>query len=92
MDSLLTFIVQHIVTHPDDVAVSQVESEDGQHLTLRLSVHPEDMGIVIGREGNIARSLRNLLKVAALKRHQRVYLDILEAGSAAKDVVDEVEE
>jgi predicted RNA-binding protein YlqC (UPF0109 family) len=82
MDSLLLYIVQRMVTHPDDVAVTPVESEDGQHLTLRLSVHQDDMGLVIGKDGNIARSLRNLLKVAAMKQHKRVYLDILEAATA----------
>lgn len=79
MDALLLYIIQHIVTYPEDARVAQVESEDGQHVTLRLSVNPEDMGIVIGKDGNVARSLRNVLKVAAIKSHQRVYLDILES-------------
>lgn len=78
MESLLTYIVQHIVTHPEDVVVTEVPSEDGQHLTLRLTVNQEDMGLVIGRDGNIARALRNVLKVGALKHNQRVYLDILD--------------
>jgi predicted RNA-binding protein YlqC (UPF0109 family) len=83
MDDLLTYIVRHIVTHPDEVAVSQVISEDEQHLTLRLAVNQQDMGLVIGKDGNTARALRNILKVAALKSNQRVYLDILEAGADA---------
>ena len=93
MDELLTFIVQHIVQNPDDVRVTAVPSEDGQHLTLRLSVNPEDMGMVIGRDGNTARSLRNLLKVAAIKNHQRVYLDILESGKDSEfdDAVEKTE-
>lgn len=86
MDSLLTYIVQHIVSRPEDVRVSQVVSDDGQHLSLRLSVNQEDMGMVIGKDGNIARSLRNLLKVAALKHNQRVYLDILESGAEVTPV------
>jgi predicted RNA-binding protein YlqC (UPF0109 family) len=80
MDSLLTYIVQHIVNHPEEVVVTSIPSEDGQQVNLQLSVHPEDMGIVIGKDGNIARALRNLLKVGALKQQQRVYLDILEAS------------
>jgi predicted RNA-binding protein YlqC (UPF0109 family) len=85
MQELLTFIVKKIVTQPDDVLVTSFESEDGQQLTLRLSVNQEDMGLVIGREGNVARSLRNVLKVAALKQHQRVYLDILESQQVSED-------
>ena len=81
MQELLTFVVKSIVNHPDDVVVTSVSSEDGQHITLRLSVNPADMGTIIGREGNVARSLRNLVKVAAVKHDQRVYIDILESTS-----------
>jgi predicted RNA-binding protein YlqC (UPF0109 family) len=80
MESLLEFVIKQIVIYPDEVAVATVESEDGEHVTLRLSVHPDDMGVVIGKDGNTARSIRNILKVAALKNQQRVYLDILESG------------
>ena len=79
MQELLTYIVTSIVHHPDSVRVTQMESEDGQHVTLRLSVHPDDMGVIIGRNGNIARSLRNIVKARALKKNQKVYIDILEA-------------
>lgn len=79
MQELLTYIVTSIVHHPDSVQVTQMESEDGQHVTLRLSVHPDDMGVIIGRNGNIARSLRNIVKARALKKNQKVYIDILEA-------------
>ena len=84
MQELLTYIVTSIVHHPDEVAVTQVESEDGQHVTLRLSVHADDMGIIIGKEGNIARSLRNIVKAQALKHNQKVYIDILESGAEAE--------
>jgi predicted RNA-binding protein YlqC (UPF0109 family) len=43
------------------------------------------MGVVIGKDGNTARSIRNILKVAALKNQQRVYLDILESGDQATE-------
>lgn len=81
MQELLTYIVTAIVHHPEAVSVSQVESEDGQLVTLRLSVHADDMGLIIGKEGNIARSLRNIVKAQALKHNQKVYIDILESGA-----------
>jgi predicted RNA-binding protein YlqC (UPF0109 family) len=80
MQELLTYIVQSIVQHPESVDISQVISEDGSHITLRLSVHPDDMGIIIGKEGNVARSLRNIVKVLAAKSDKRVYIDILETS------------
>jgi uncharacterized protein len=84
MQELLTFIVSAIVHHSEAVKVTQVESEDGQHVTLRLSVHPDDMGIIIGKGGNIARALRNIVKARAVKNNQKVYIDILESGQEAE--------
>lgn len=91
MQELLTYIVTAIVHHPDEVSVSQLESEDGQHITLRLSVHPEDMGLIIGKEGNIARSLRNIVKAQAIKHNQKVYIDILEANADKGESTSEEE-
>lgn len=85
MKELLTYIVTSIVTHPDEVEVTQVESEDGKHITLRLSVHPDDMGLIIGRQGNIAKALRNIVKARALQHNQKVYIDILEQSGEQAD-------
>jgi predicted RNA-binding protein YlqC (UPF0109 family) len=83
MRELLHYVVTAIVHHPDDVVITEVVSEDGSHLTLRLSVNQEDMGLIIGRDGNIARSLRNIVKVLAIKHNQRVFIDILESTPAS---------
>ncbi len=80
MQELLAYIVTAIVHHPEDVAVTEIFSEDGEHVTLRLKVNPEDMGLIIGREGNVARALRNIVKVSAMKNNKRVYIDIIESG------------
>lgn len=85
MQDLLNHLVTAIVHHPDDVQVTEVVSEDGQHVTLRLSVNPEDMGLIIGREGSVARALRNIVKVAAMKQGKRVYIDILEADQVVAE-------
>lgn len=93
MTELLSYIVTSIVRHPEDVKVSQVENEDGTHITLRLAVHPDDMGLIIGRQGSIARALRNIVKAKALQHGSKVYIDILEANgdqSAASDDNQEV--
>lgn len=88
MQELLSFIVTAIVRHPEDVVVTQVESEDSQHITLRLTVHPEDMGLIIGKGGNIARSLRSIVKAKAIKNSQKVYIDIIEAGSTSNTDIE----
>ena len=56
-------IASAIVDNPDEVVVVCNESESCINLTL--SVAPDDMGMVIGRHGRIAKAIRQLMKAAA---------------------------
>ncbi len=69
-------VVKMLVDHPDDVKVDRTVDEMGVLITL--SVHPEDMGMVIGREGSTAKALRTLLRVVGARNNARVNLKINE--------------
>lgn len=69
-------MVKSIVDHPDDVNVDREIDEMGVLLTL--TVNPEDMGQVIGRQGATAKSVRTLLRVIGAKNNARVNLKINE--------------
>jgi predicted RNA-binding protein YlqC (UPF0109 family) len=76
-------VVKQIVNHPDDVKVERKIDEMGVLITL--DVHPEDMGMIIGREGATAKALRTLLRVIGAKNNARVNLKINEPeGSERK--------
>jgi len=70
------YVVKSIVDHPDDVKVDRSVDEMGVLLTLTVS--PEDMGQVIGRQGATAKSVRTLLRVIGAKNNARVNLKINE--------------
>ncbi|MFH1354468.1 MAG: KH domain-containing protein [bacterium] len=70
------YVVKSIVDHPDDVKVNREIDEMGVLLTLTVS--PEDMGQVIGRQGATAKSVRTLLRVIGAKNNARVNLKINE--------------
>lgn len=72
----LEFVVKQLVDNPNDVVVERTIDEMGVLLTLK--VNPSDMGQIIGREGQTARSLRTLLRVIGAKRNARVNLKIFE--------------
>lgn len=76
------YVVKSIVDHPDDVKVDRTIDEMGVLLTL--TVNPDDMGQVIGRQGATAKSVRTLLRVIGAKNNARVNLKINEpeGGSA----------
>ena len=52
MKELVEFIAKAIVDHPDDVEVEVEEyEEDGDRVILHLYVADDDMGKVIGKQG-----------------------------------------
>ena len=76
MRVLIEQIAKALVDDPAQVAVNQVE-EDGESV-LELTVAPNDLGRVIGKQGRTARAMRNLLAAAGSKSNKRFALEILE--------------
>jgi len=75
MKELVEYIARAIVDNPEEVKVTEVPGEDG--IILKLEVALEDKGKVIGREGQTARAIRTLLRIAAIKRNIRASLEIV---------------
>jgi len=73
---VLEYIAQNITDDPDAVHVTEVEA-DGT-LILKLSVAPEDMGRVIGRQGRTARAIRDVVRAAATRAGARTVVEIVE--------------
>jgi len=71
---LVEILAKALVDHPDQVNVTQSETDKSVH--LQLNVAPEDMGKVIGKQGKIANAIRTLVKAAAVKDGRRVHMDI----------------
>lgn len=67
-------IARAIVDHPDDVTV--VSTEDGKEVNLVLSVAESDMGMVIGKNGKIAKAIRTVMKAAAATDNRHVNVEI----------------
>ena len=74
MKELVEILAKALVDLPDQVNVSQSETDKSVH--LQLTVAPEDMGKVIGKQGKIANAIRTLVKAAAVKDGRRVHMDI----------------
>jgi predicted RNA-binding protein YlqC (UPF0109 family) len=75
MKELILVIARALVDHPDDVRV-EIKEEDRGTIYV-LSVHPGDVGKVIGKQGRIAKALRTVVTSAAAKSQGRVIIDII---------------
>jgi uncharacterized protein len=73
---LVERIAHSLVDVPDKVSVQAVRGE--QVVVLELSVAPEDLGKVIGKQGRTARSMRTILGAAGMKLKKRFSLEIIE--------------
>jgi len=74
--AFLEYAVKALVDHPEAVESNRVIDQMGVLLTL--TVHPEDMGKVVGKSGKTAEALRILLRIVGMKGNARVNLKINE--------------
>ena len=75
MQELILTIAKALVDHPEEVRVREREEEKG--IVYELSVHEDDLGKVIGKQGRIAKALRTVVSSAAVKMDKRVYVEIM---------------
>ena len=75
MKELIQVIAMALVDHPDEVVVTETETE--KTIVVELRVAPDDMGKVIGKQGRIAKSIRTLVKAAATKDDKKVVVEIV---------------
>ena len=75
MKELVEFIAKSLVENPNEVVVNEVNGE--QSIILKLTVAPEDMGKIIGKQGRIAKAIRTVVKAVAVTQNKRVIVEII---------------
>ena len=76
MRDLVEVIVKALVDSPEEVVVTEKETEKG--LVVEIKVAEADKGKIIGKQGRIAKSIRSVVKAAASKDDKKVIVDILQ--------------
>lgn len=72
----LEHLVCGIVDNPDDVVVNAKQGR-GRGSVLKVTVNPDDLGRVIGRNGRTAKALRSVINGLAGGRGVRVdFVDV----------------
>ena len=72
---LVGYLVRALVDNPDQVTI--VEKTEGSDLLFEVTVAPDDVGKLIGRQGRIVKSIRTLARAAGATTHVNVNVEIL---------------
>lgn len=93
MKQLIEYIVSNIVNHPESVVINETPSDDGSFTKYLIQVDPEDVGRVIGKQGKVIKSIRQIIRVAAIQKGTRAMVDLLEQeGDTSKIATEEIAE
>ena len=74
LKELVEVIASALVDNPSEVVVTETETEEG--IVLSLTVAPDDMGKVIGKQGRIAKAIRTVVRAAGSKGDKKIMVDI----------------
>lgn len=78
MKELLTYIVQNLVDHPDEVVVTERKAVYSGETIYEVRVADGDMGKVIGRQGKIVKQIRILMRAVAQRKGKKISVEILD--------------
>ncbi len=76
MEEFISYLVKNIVNQPDAVDIRSLLGQNG--LLIEIRVAPEDIGKVVGRKGNVIRSLRTLSMTIGARLGRRIHLEIIQ--------------
>lgn len=79
---LVSELIKPLVTHPEAVNVT-TQSVEGNKISVKVQVHNDDLGRVIGKKGRVASAIRTLVHAAAMRNNEFIYIEF-----AGEDVAE----
>ncbi|MBE0416485.1 MAG: KH domain-containing protein [Coriobacteriia bacterium] len=74
-EALVRFLVTSLVDDVDSVDIAKRVS--GDSVSYEISLHPDDVGKVIGRQGRIIKAIRTLARASAGSTGEHVDVEVL---------------
>ena len=75
MEEFLKIIISNLVDNKEAIEINTIDNE--KSVTFEVKVAQEDMGKVIGKQGRIAQSIRNVMKAVANKEHKKAAVEFI---------------
>ena len=76
MKEILESILKNLVENDSAISINQIEKD--KLTTFEIKVAPEDMGKVIGKEGKIAKAIRNIIRAVGAREHKKVTVEFID--------------
>ena len=83
LEDMLLFVVRALVDHPEDVQVELISDEEGE--VFQVQANPDDLGRLIGRNGQTAKALQTIVNANGKRDGRRYHLDILEGDEGLEN-------
>lgn len=77
MKNTLKKIIASIVDNPDKIEINEREDENGV-LNFEITVDESDIGRLIGKGGKVIKSIRNVMKIPAIKENKKIFVSLSE--------------
>lgn len=75
MKDILETIILNLVDNQEDVEIKELDGE--KSIVFEVKVAESDMGKIIGKQGRLAKSIRNIMKAVASKEQKRVSVEFI---------------
>jgi uncharacterized protein len=75
MKEMIEYLVKSLADHPDQVTLAENETDDS--ILFELKISPDDIGKIIGKNGNTINAIRTVLQAAASSQKKRVKLEVV---------------
>lgn len=76
MEEFVAYLVKNMVNQPEMVDIRSMDGNGGTLIEIRVA--PEDVGKVVGRKGNVIRSLRTLAMIIGVRMGRRIHLEVVQ--------------
>jgi len=74
LPDLIRFVIENIVDKPEQVAIEEKDKENAKIISVKVA--PEDIGLVIGKEGKRIKSIRRLAGIIGTKMRKKIFIEI----------------
>ena len=75
MKEILETIILNLVDNKEAVEIKELNGE--KSVVFEVKVAENDMGKIIGKQGRLAKSIRNVMKAVASKEQKRVSVEFI---------------